>query len=326
MTKSDQIDATERLDREAHRWVAQLVSGEASTTDAEALKQWRQQSTAHEQAFVAATRQWKDFGPAGKALLEQGRVPAWTPPRPLVSRRAMLGGVAAGVAAAASYAVVQPPLGLWPSFSELTADYRTATGEQRRIVLPGDVSVRLNTQTSIAIPSVSDESDSVRLIAGEAAFAIPANARRPLTVLAGAGRTTANRARFDIRNFGPAVCVTCLEGEARVEQGEETAVVQARQQLRYTAAGLETATRIDPDESAAWQEGMLVFRRTPLAEVVAEINRYRPGKVVLINASLGTSPVNGRFRIQRINDVLSWIEQAFNVKSRSFPGGLVLLG
>ena len=37
----------------------------------------------------------------------------------------------------AGVAVVVPPFGLWPSWRELGADYRTAKGEQRRVVLPG---------------------------------------------------------------------------------------------------------------------------------------------------------------------------------------------
>ena len=37
----------------------------------------------------------------------------------------------------AGVAVVAPPFGLWPSWREVGADYRTAKGEQRRVVLPG---------------------------------------------------------------------------------------------------------------------------------------------------------------------------------------------
>ena len=46
-------------------------------------------------------------------------------------------------------AVVAPPFGLWPSWRELGADYRTAKGEQRRVVLPGTAVLDLNTRTSV---------------------------------------------------------------------------------------------------------------------------------------------------------------------------------
>jgi glutaryl-CoA dehydrogenase len=85
---------------------------------------------------------------------------------------------------------MKPPLDLWPSFDELRADYRTATGEQRRVTV-ADVDVRLNTQTSISVPADVDDGRSVRLISGEASFAMPARSSRELIVLAGNGQTGA---------------------------------------------------------------------------------------------------------------------------------------
>lgn len=324
MTIRDQNCEPEPLEREAHRWVTLLVSGEATTADAEALEHWRKQSPSHEAAFAGAAQRWKDFGPAGQGLLAQGDTPIWAPP-PRVSRRAMLGGAGALAAGAVGYAIVQPPLDLWASFAELTADYRTATGEQRQMTLADNVSVRMNTRTSLAIPSATANADQVKLIAGEASFAIPPNSRNLLVVLAGDGRTIASRARFDVRNVGSSVCVTCFDGEIRVEHGTQTATLSAERQVRYDGGGLQPAVSIDPTEAAAWHDGVLIFRFTPLTEVVAEINRYRPGKVILMNAALASNPVNGRFRIQRIDEVLVWIEQAFGASSRSLPGGILIL-
>lgn len=312
----------ESLERESHRWVTQLISGEATVADAEALKQWRAQSPRHEAAFVAATRMWKDFGPA----LKESAEPTWPVPQRRMSRRTMLGGAGAFATAAVGYALVSPPLGLWPSLGELGADYRTAIGEQRHLTLAGDVEVRMNSQTSIAVPTAAGEIDRITVIAGEASFAMPPNAVRPLIVRAGDGRTLATRARFAVRNLDAAVCVTCLDGEIQVEQGAQATRVEAGRQLRYDRRdGLGPVVAIDPAEAMAWQEGILVFRLTPLAEVIVEINRYRPGKVILLNRELASKPVNGRFRIQRIDEVLVWIEQAFGARPRSLPGGVVVL-
>jgi transmembrane sensor len=278
---------------------------------------------AHQAAFAAAARQWKDFGPAGRDLMAQQQLPVWGPSP--ISRRAALGGAAALAASAAGYAVVKPPLDLWPSLHELTADYRTATGEQRRITLGNDVAVRMNTQTSIAIPTAAASSDEIKLVGGEASFAMAPGAPNSLVVDAGEVRTVASRARFDVRHLGSTVCVTCFEGAVRVERGAEVATIGATQQVRADDRGLHPVVSVDPVEAAAWQDGILIFRFTPLSDVIAEINRYRPGKVVLINAALRMSPVNGRFRIQRIDEVLTWIEIAFGATLRSLPGGIRLL-
>jgi transmembrane sensor len=324
MTAGDR-NQTALLKREARRQVAQLLSGEAMSSDFHAAERWRRQSPAHEAAFNEAVRLWKNFRPAVRGLIAQEGPPIWSPLPSQLGRRAILGGAGALAAAAVAYAVVDPPLGLWPSLAELRADYRTATGEQRHVVLPNEVSVRMNTQTSIAVPAVAEGSDKVTLIDGEASFTVPPGSARPLTVVAEAGRTIASRARFDVRNIGARVCVTCFEGEVRIEQGAQATIVGANQQLWYDRAGLGQAANINAAEVSAWQDGILIFRFIPLSDAITEINRYRPGHIILLNAELGGKTVNGRFKIQRIDEALVWIEQVLGATARSLPGGIVLL-
>jgi transmembrane sensor len=323
MTSDDRDSEANLLDVEAHRWITQLVSGEATVADSEALKQWCARSPQHQAAFAEAARRWKDIGAAGRELIEQGLLDTRIATSPRVDRRLVLGGAGALAAAAACYAVVHPPLGLWPSLRELAADYRTSTGEQRQVKLADTLSVELNTQTSISVPITGGETQ-VTLISGEAAFTTLAS-DRSLLVFAGNGRTVAQQARFSVRNVGPAVSVTCVAGEITVEQGTQSAMLGASRQLRYDGNGLGQAINVDPDEATSWQNGVLIFRYTPLSEVVSEINRYRPGRVILLNRALGPRLVNGRFRIQRIDEVLAWIEQAFGATARALPGGILLL-
>jgi transmembrane sensor len=321
MTIEEQDNWPDALDREAHSWVTHLISGEANVTDADAIRRWRNQSPAHEAAFVAAIRQWQDFGFVGQKLRTRQDLPVWTPP--VVNRRAIVGGVGALAAAAAGYATVRPPFGLWPSLSELAADYRTTTGEQRHIVLGDNVAVQMNSQTSIAIRPAAGDRDRVNLITGEASFTT--TSQREFEVLAGDGRALAVRARFDVRNIGSTVCVTCYDGDLHVEFGAHATTIRSRQQIHYDANGLQPAITIDPAEAGAWHDGVLVFHFTPLSSVIAEINRYRPGRVILMNAPLAQSPVNGRFSIGRMDEVLVWIEYAFGAKPHVLPGGILLL-
>jgi len=152
---------------------------------------------------------------------------------------------------------------------------------------------------------------------------------RSLIVLAAEGRTIARGARFDVRhigsNAGPWVSVTCLDGGVRVEQRGAAAVIGPGQQLRYGADGFGAVAAVDPDIATAWQQGILIFRSTPLAEVVDELNRYRPGRIILLNEALGRSPVSGRFRLDHMADIFVRIQDAFGASIRSLPGGIVLL-
>jgi transmembrane sensor len=222
-----------------------------------------------------------------------------------------------------------PPFGLWLSISELNADYRTGKGEQRSVKLADDVSIDLNTQTSIAIRRSEEQGDRLELIAGEASFATSPRAQRPLVVKAATGLASADSARFDIRRLpggdGAAVAVTCLTGSVRVDHRSDRAELGPGQQLHYDDGGLGRIATINPETASSWQRGIVVFRATPLAEAIEEINRYRPGRIVLMNPALGQKQISGRFRIDEMNEVLTRLQQAFNARVQTFPGGIVFL-
>ena len=176
-----------------------------------------------------------------------------------------------------------------------------------------------------ALRPPAGDADRIELVAGEASFATAPQAGRPLMVLAADGRAMASGARFDMRRAGPAVRVTCIDGSVQVERRAEAMAIGPGQQVSYDARGLGRIVPADLELVTAWQQGVLIFRLTPLAEVVAEINRYRPGRVILLDAALGGKAVSGRFRIDHVDEILLRLGQAFGIRNRSLPGGIVLL-
>jgi transmembrane sensor len=321
-----------QLEHEAYGWVVRFVSGEAKAEEMEAFKEWAARSPAHGEAFDQASKVWKALDPARSRLLTEadgslrskgGNQNRFSSPR--IGRRAVLAGAIAASAAAAALLVRAPPLGLWPSWSELAADYRTDTGEQRKIALSGGVVVEMNTQTSIALRSPGDDATQIELISGEAMVQTPTEAAR-FTVLAADGRVVASRARFNVRHDDKSVCVTCIDGTVEVERLAKALPLTAGQQTVYSSQGIGAPVKVNPEVVTAWKDGFIVFEATPIADVITEINRYRHGKVILTNAALGREKFNARFRVQNIDRVVGQIELVFGVKARSLPGGVILLG
>jgi transmembrane sensor len=325
------VDASEdQLRSEAVDWVQRLDTGRVTPGDIEALKQWCARSPAHAAAFREAGELWKNFGPAAHNLRERGAVPSAlaaqrTFSRPVPSRRMILGGGLAAASAVIAYAVVHPPLDIWPSFAELTSDYRTSTGEQRELALSNNISVYLNTQTSVALRPSDDAVYRVELVAGEASFVSQPQQKRQLAVVAADGTTIARNAHFDIRHFDRSVCVTCIDGGVSVELHTSTVTLAPGQQVKYDQGEIGGVVATDVELVTAWQDGVLVFRSTPLSEVVDEINRYRSGRVILLDRNLARRAISGRFRIDHMDDILLRLNQAFGLTSRSLPGGFVLL-
>lgn len=328
--RSSDLNAVEQ---EAIAWAQKLTPGEATCEDMDSLRLWRAQSPTHEAAFIEARRVWAKVGAVGRALHPNedflAELDALGERRRTVSRRLVLSGGVAAVAAVALYGAIDPPLGLWPSVSELRADYRTGTGEQRKVTFAGDVTINLNTQTSLAVRAIEGSEDRIELIAGEASFAASRRASRSLVVLAADGRVVADVGRFDLRcaaaGQGSVVSATCFEGTVRIEHKTNAVALRPGQQIRYDANGLGQVAMVDAQAASDWQRGIVEFRATPLVEAVEEINRYRPGRIILMNAALGQKQLSGRFRIDQMNQVLSQLEHAFNAKLQRFPGGIVLL-
>ncbi|MGT2429764.1 FecR family protein [Cupriavidus basilensis] len=317
----------DELQEQAWVWLRLLNSGDVKPWDAEGFQRWLRTSAAHKAAFNEARQRWTLLKPAAGELLRQNPGAAEfhvrTLSRPSPGRRAFL-GAAVGAAAVAGAAVLHPPAGLWPSPGEWGADYRTATGEQRAVTLAGRVNVTLNTQTSVRRHSAGGMTTGIDLLAGEAAIDLPPGGR-PFSVIAGAGRSVAEAGRFEVRHLADKVCVTCIEGAVRVEHPAGNRVLQARQQTVYDDVAAGGVARIEPASVSAWRNGELVFSQARLIDVLDEINRYRRGRVVLMNAAVRDKPVSGSFFIASLDVALAQLQHIFDLRVRLLPGGLVVL-
>lgn len=291
------------LHDEACNWLLLLTSGRATVADAKALQAWVAQSPAHAQAFEHAKLLWQQLGSATEQVAR---------PRHF-GRRAFLGG-----AIAATAAVVMVRVGVPGGFSGLTADYRTAVGEQRQVLLSEGVSLELNTQTRI-----SRVGQGIELLEGE--VEVVARVAQPLKVQAGEGWVSAAQARFNVRNTDSNVCVTCIDGSLLVDVSGRSVRLDGGRQLTYGVGGLGEPVAVDAQAVVAWREQVLVFNNATLATVVDEINRYRPGKLVLLNKALGQRRVQARFSLQQLAGVALLIRDAYGAKCTELPGGVVLL-
>jgi transmembrane sensor len=320
--------APDELAREARAWVSRLTSGEATASDVARFNRWCEASPAHRHAFAEAKLLWQVMRPAAEQSMTRAdaarSAASQQPETSMLGRRAFFGGAMAASLVGATTLAIRPPLDLWPSLTEITSDYRTAKGESRLIRL-ADASIELNTQTSISLRPIAGDVDLIELVSGEAAIVVNPDSRRSFAVLAGGGRTTGRNAAFNVRHIGSSGCVSCSTGEVVVVRDGEQVTLQPRQQISYDSRGLQPVVTVDPAVVSAWQQGVLVFRSDPLSRVIDEVNRYRSGRIVLVNEELGRRQVFASFRIDRIEDVVPRLQAVFGMRVRSLPGGIVLL-
>lgn len=332
LTGPDQLPAEgdrapNRVGAEALDWMRRLGSGEVTQAELDALDRWRTASAAHRRAFAEANLFWDVLGKVAEeaTLRVRTRRPALALPDRRMARRTFLAAAAAAAAAAVAYVAVRPPLGLWPSMAEFAADYRTATGEQKRLAIAAGITIEMNTQTSLTAPVTVGQHLALELVTGELDVSVGTAQARPLRIAAAGGQIDADRGNFNVRCDGPSVCVTCSDGTVRVTGRSAVTTLVGGQQVSYGDGVRETKVAVDPTLVTAWKRGMLIFRNTPLPQVIAELNRYRPGKIILLNNNLAKRTVVAGFRLDQISEAVRYLSQAVGAEARSLPGGVVLL-
>jgi ferric-dicitrate binding protein FerR (iron transport regulator) len=299
--------AADTLHSEARDWLVLLTSGRATVADARALREWCAQSAEHARAFEEAKRLWQQLQPA----VEQMQAPLG------FGRRAFLGGA---IAASAAFFLVR---GTIPGgFEGLGADYITEVGQQRRFEPVQGVSLELNTQTRINQRSIDNGVQGFELVSGEVEVQ---TARLPLAMQAGGGWLRASQARFNLRNTDQQVCVTCLDGAVEVNVEGHSLRLEPGQQVTYDARQVGSVQSVDTAAVMNWRQQVLVFNGATLSQMIDEINRYRPGMLLLLNRELGQRRVQARFSLDQLAGVALLIRDAYGVKCTELPGGVVVL-
>ncbi len=113
---------------------------------------------------------------------------------------------------------------------------------------------------------------------------------RPLHVYSAEGRLRPVGTRFDVRQFAGRTRVAVHEGAVQVEnRAGQGLLLPSGRQLDFDRERLGAPQPL-PVGSGAWTDGMLVAAGMRLDEFLAEVARYRPGR-------LGCDPRIGGLRI-----------------------------
>ncbi len=316
---TDGHSALDPLLREGLDWITRIRAGTISAPDLQKLSHWRAQSPAHDAAFRRAELIGAMMVDVGHLYREKHGAPSGTvipfPTKP-IGRRLVLGGaIAASIAGIVTIGNMQ---GLF----DPAADYTTGKGERRTIRLARGLSLDMDAATRIAVDH-QNRAFTVGLLEGRAE--VTARLANPVTVTMGKGRAVAQNARFDVLHDNGQGCVTCLEGQVRVEHPSATMVIGPNQQVAFTDDRLEPRVTVDAQEADAWKRGWLVFHHVSLDQVVHEVNRYRHGRVILANTALADRPVSGNFRIDQMDEVIGQIRQLTGARAVALPGGVLFL-
>ncbi|ENO84318.1 FecR family protein [Thauera linaloolentis] len=219
---------------------------------------------------------------------------------------------------------------LWLDPAYRTEFHATRAGESARVQLTDGSEIQLDTATRLSI-SWHLRSRQARLDQGQALFTVaPAN-WRPFLVAAEPARVRVVGTVFSVRRVADApVTVSVLQGRVEVRDLAHTRhsplQLGAGQIARVGGARPPAVLATGLEATTAWREGYLVFESTPLAEVLAEIQRYRGHPVRLVGQHGPGLTLSGVFEIRNTDQLLDLLPRTFPVEIRRLPDGSVEVG
>jgi transmembrane sensor len=312
----------EDVRREAGEWIARMRGPEADRSRLE-FERWRAASSLHSEIY--AEMQAISLGTEQLAASALAREHFARRARPRLFARP------AGALALAAVAILLCIGGAAlilthrraPS-AAATATIASAVGRIDRIRLSDGTMVTLDADSAV-LPVFDGAKRLVRLGRGRARFDVAQDAARPFMVEAG-DRVILDRGTvFDVALGRQGVRVALLRGAVEVRgRGAVARLVPGQMFVEGRDAGAP-AVSAAPAGAERWVEGMLSYNGVPLAEVVAEINRYSARKLRLADPALGSLRVTGMVRAVPIEGSAKALAASLRLHLSSSANGDLLL-
>lgn len=225
--------------------------------------------------------------------------------------------------------------GLWwldPAYK--TEHFDTQIGQIIHVDLTDGSRLALDTDTGLDV-QWHLRSRRISLDRGRAQFDVAHSTWRPFSVAAGPAQVRVLGTRFDVWRKGSTTEVSVYRGKVAVwrtgEAQQEGVELTPDQQVVVDPSDTQggAISALQPNtmpvgSGDAWKAGRLVFHNTPLAEVVASLQRYRGQAIVLDDShggKLATLTLSGVFESGNTDQLLAMLPDILPVNVTRTSGG-----
>lgn len=321
-----------RVIRRAHAWRRWLEEGQLTREGLLTFRAWLLHS-AENRAAYRYIESFEQDGGAQRALVTIERAnQLQAPERP--RRRArpwrwlllilLLLALLVGVALVAS------DQGLRTLPQRLFADYATGVGEQGRVGLPDGTMIQLGSRTAFDLEPIAG-GYTLNLVEGEI-FVVQSTGSPRLEIFSANGGASAEGARFGYRDVGETATIAVREGEviALLSGGATDArSLSAGDRIAIDEDGMGPREAAEDPGMLAWRQGLLPRRTWTLEALVAEMRRYHPGLILVVDPDVAEREVDLPPR-QATREPLAILRRAAEdlgiPYTESLGGRLILLG
>ncbi|MEN1835151.1 FecR family protein [Pseudomonas lijiangensis] len=303
-------DISPAVARQAVGWMIEMQEGGLDSRRQHAWQQWLNGNSEHQRAWAHIQRVNQRLSGLSSPLAHA----ALNAPSSSGRRQALKLLLLLGAGSAAGWGL-RDQIALQP----LLADLRSGVGEQRKETLSDGTQVQLNTASALDVRFDAGQR-FIKLLQGEILMTAAADLR-PLNLLTAQGTVHASTAasRFNLRQLDGRTQLAVLDGSLEISPDAHVGPplrLQARQQVTFSR---DTWDPVRPTDAStgAWAEGMLVASHMKLTDFLAELGRYRRGRLNC-DTRVANLLISGSYPLADSERILDMLEVALPVRVQRF--------
>ena len=189
----------------------------------------------------------------------------------------------------------------------------TPRGGQYQLILSDGTLVYLNADSKLQYSVRFDE--RVVTLVGEGYFEVAKDAQRPFIVVSQGQKVIVIGTHFNVSCYPEEpIRTTLAEGKIEISQpaNSQKATLKPGDQSIVSSNGIKVH-QVNPEDAIGWKNGLFVFNRTPLKEVMKQIGRWYDVEVNFND--LPNEPFEGEIlRNNTLSQVLKVIERTNDIK------------
>ncbi len=320
MKESPDLNEEDHLFAEANRWFFRLRAEDVSPEERQAFHEWLEQGPARRKA-------WTDVNVLTQALRQQALASYGNSGGPPKQSSNKYGASFSRLIPAAFIAIVATT-GVFIGrdlIIDWRADYLSGVGKRSAFILEDGTKVELDSNTALKVDMTKVER-RITILRGEAFFDL-ARDERPFVVAAAGGEIRDVGTAFDV-DEGDVSTVSVETGLVDVRlssKPDDQLRLMAGQSVNYGTEGLSKIRAIDFDADVAWRHGKIVFRQQKLSDLVTKLNRYRRGRIFIINPWIRNEVVSGTFNIDQPDSAIEALKSLLGIQAVELTPYVVLL-
>ncbi len=289
---------------EAASWFAHLLDEPVSQDDYAKFRAWLVADERNAQAYARIEQLWS------QAALEPAPAENTNSRRNFLKHMSAI-AVVLGAGAIAHEVITRP-------------DYSTGTGEMRDVILDDGSRVKLGAASAISV-DFSASRRHILLSRGEAYFTVAADRNRPFVVQAGKLTATALGTAYSVTIAPEQTSVAVAEHDVRIEAQGTTIDLSQGDAIDWQHGVFSQVAKGEAETRMSWRHRQLVFLNRPLGEVVAEVNRWREGHLMILDRRLAARRVTAILDVNDMANIDKTLVQGLPISLDSFSPWLTFV-